>query len=71
MAGTADRVLFATDHGVGELVGRDIQIIKATFSTAKIAAGIGRWFIIEPTQKNPNFIEYDPAEAKAWVRFTY
>jgi hypothetical protein len=72
MAGAADRVLFATDHGVGELLGHGIQIIKSTIPTAKIAAGIGRWFIIEPTQKNPNFIEYDPAEAaKPWVRFTY
>ena len=66
-----DRLLFATGNGVAELVGRDVKMIKDTFSTAAIFPGIGRVFLIEPTQEYPGYVEYKPDEEDAWWGFEY
>lgn len=72
MAPLADRVLFATGDGVAELLGRDVKMIKSTFKTATMGPGIDRTFFIEPAQKVPSYVEYNPKiESAPWWRVTF
>lgn len=72
MAPLGERVLFATGDGVAELIGHDVQMIRSTFMTATMSAGIGRVFFIEPAQEVPGFIEYDPRQTDdPWWGITY
>ena len=72
MAGSGERVLFATGDGVAELVGHEVKMIRSTFLTATMTAGKGRWFFIEPAQERPSFVEYLPSDEKSpWKRYKY
>jgi hypothetical protein len=72
MAPLGDRLLFATGDGVAELIGRDIKMIKSTFSTVGMSPGNGRLFFLEPVPAKPSFIEYNPQRADApWWRMQY
>jgi hypothetical protein len=73
LASLDDRVLFATGDGVAELFGRDVRMIRDTFSTASTTAGFGRVFFLEPAQEAPTFICYDPREGDddAWWGMGY
>ncbi|MET0348976.1 MAG: hypothetical protein ABW067_04220 [Rhizobacter sp.] len=69
MATLGDRVLFATGDGVGELFGKDIQVIKSNFKTSRLSAGLGRVYFIEPARPTPSFIVHDPADTEGqWWR---
>ena len=73
MAPLDDRLLFATGDGVAELFGKDVRMIRDTFSTASISPGRGRVFFIEPAQEVPNYIMHDPrlGEDDAWWGMDY
>lgn len=73
MAPLGDRPLFATGDGVAELFGRDVRLIRDTFSTASMSAGRGRVFFIEPAQEVPNYIVHDPRQDgdDAWWGMDY
>lgn len=72
MAPLGDRILFATGDGVAELTGPDVKMIRSTFKTATMSAGKERVFFIEPAQKQPTFVQYDPRRADVpWARVTY
>lgn len=72
MADQADRTLFATDQGVGELFGREIRLIKTNFKAVTVQASGNRWFFIEPAQQQPSYVEYDPADSEGeWMRMEY
>jgi hypothetical protein len=72
MAALDARLLFATGDGIAELFGTDVRMIKSTFRTATMSAGIGRLFFIEPAQDVPKFVDYDPRHADVpWWRHTF
>ncbi|WP_431286624.1 hypothetical protein [Roseateles chitinivorans] len=67
-----DKVLFATGNGVAELVGRDVRMIKETFQTSGVTAGLGRAFFIEPAVPELQFVELDPRNGDApWWRYGF
>lgn len=55
-----DRILFAAEDGVAELIGRDVQMIRATFQTVSIWIAGDRVYFVPPDQPPPTVIEYAP-----------
>ena len=72
MADQADRTLFATNKGAGEIFDREIRLIKTNFTAVAVQASGGRWFFIEPAQQKPSYVEYDPTDSEGeWMRMEY
>jgi hypothetical protein len=72
MAALGDRLLFATGDGVAELIGRDVKMIKSSFETTTVSAGLDKLFFIEPAQEFAGYVEYKPAETEApWWGFEF
>ena len=60
--------LAAGDHGVCELVGNRITVLKDQFGTVGVFENPDLLFFVEPVQPVPSLIEYDPENEPQWVR---